>query len=283
MAAASTDYFTKVGDPGTATTLAAPGHTVAGTSITVGSTSNWPTTTGAIFAMDTVSLVNGVQVRNAGTYTEWEGIVTSGTDVANMVLRFGTDQNYPAGSTTRVYIPVASSRENRMVDGIVTTLNQDGTLKTGIVTSAKLSGIDKSLTTTDSNPYKFSTIRTNALNSVGAAFTKLVFDTERFDTNNNFATGTYTVPVSGFYQFNAKANATNPGQIIIALYKNGSIYERGGHNNNAGGVGSAVYADLVQCTAADTIEIWVYTDNTVAYEVGSTVGPIFSGYLVSRT
>lgn len=133
MAAAATDYLTHVGSPGTATTLAAPGHTIAGASITVGSTSNWPTDTGAIFAMDTVKLVNGVETRVAGTYTEWEAVVSSATSITGMVLRYGTDQNYPAGSTTRVYIPVSSSRENRLVDGLLVAHNQDGTHKANMV------------------------------------------------------------------------------------------------------------------------------------------------------
>jgi hypothetical protein len=127
MAAAETDYFTKVGSPGTATTLSAPGHTIGGTSITVISTTNWPTTTGAIFAMDTFTLVNGVEVRDVGSYTEWEGIVASSTSITNMVLRYGTDQNYAAGTTTRVYIPVSSSRENRLIDGMLVEHDQDGT------------------------------------------------------------------------------------------------------------------------------------------------------------
>lgn len=150
MAASATDYFVKVGDPGTATTLSAPGHLIGGTSITVGSTSNYPTTTGVIFAIDTVTIVNGEEVRNVGSYTEWEGTVGGATTLENMVLRYGTDQNYSAGATTRVYIPVASSRENRLVDGLLVSHDQDGTLKAdavdntaaiknGIITNAKLS------------------------------------------------------------------------------------------------------------------------------------------------
>lgn len=126
MAAANTDYFTKVGDPGTATTLAAPGHLIGGTSITVVSTANYPTTTGVIFAIDAVTIVNGEEVRTAGTYTEWEATVTGATTIENMTLRYGTDQNYSAGSTTRVYIPVASSRENRMIDGLLVEHGQNG-------------------------------------------------------------------------------------------------------------------------------------------------------------
>jgi len=127
MAAAATDKFTKVGSPGTATTLDSPGHTIGGTSITVISTSNWPTSTGVIFAMDTVTLVDGVEVRDVGTYTEWEGVVASATSITGLVLREGSDQNYPAGSTTRVYIPVAGSQNDRMVDGLIQEHNQDGT------------------------------------------------------------------------------------------------------------------------------------------------------------
>jgi hypothetical protein len=140
MPALSTDYLTKVGDPGTATTLAAPGHLIGGTSITVVSTANYPTTTGCIFAIDTVTIVNGEEVRDAGSYTEWEGVVTGATTIESMVLRYGTDQNYPAGATTRVYIPVSSSRENRLIDGLLVSLDQDGTLKAGAVDNAACFG-----------------------------------------------------------------------------------------------------------------------------------------------
>ncbi len=132
MSAAATDYLTHVGSPGTATTLSAPGHTIAGTSLTVASTSNWPTDTGAIFAIDVVTLVDGAETRTPGTYTEWEGVVASSTSITGLVLRTGTDQNYPAGSTTRVYIPVSSARENRLVDGLLVSHNQNGTMITSL-------------------------------------------------------------------------------------------------------------------------------------------------------
>jgi len=133
MAAANTDYFTKVGSPGQATTMSAPGHSIGGTSINVDSTSLWPTDTGVIFAIDTTTLVSGVETRVAGTYTVWEGVVSSATSVGSMVLLSGTDQNYAAGATTRVYILPTSARENRMVDGLLVSHNQDGTLADGAV------------------------------------------------------------------------------------------------------------------------------------------------------
>ncbi len=118
---ATTDKFTKVGSPGTATTMSAPGYLIGGTSIQVGSTTNWPTDTKVIFAIDRAAVVNGVEERIAGTYNEFEGIVTGANTIASLVKRLGNNQNYPAGSLTRIYIPVAATRENDTVDG----LNQD--------------------------------------------------------------------------------------------------------------------------------------------------------------
>jgi len=115
MAASATDRLQQVG-LSTATTLSAPGYTTGGTGITVGSTTNWPTATGVTFAIDTVTIVNGVEVQDAGSYNEYVGTVATGTTVTNMSWADGNgDRNYSAGSTTRIYIPVSKTRENRIV------------------------------------------------------------------------------------------------------------------------------------------------------------------------
>lgn len=130
------DYFYKVGRPGSATTMAAPGHNSGGTTITVGSTANWPTDTKVAFAIDRAEIVAGEEVQIAGTYTEWTGQVTGATTIGSMALSSdspNSDQNYAAGSLTRVYIPVSATRENNLIDGILEHANQDGTLKDGAV------------------------------------------------------------------------------------------------------------------------------------------------------
>ncbi len=119
MAANANDLLVKVGGPGTATTLSAPGYTAGNTSINVGSTANWPTTTGVIFAMDEAETVNGEEVQVVGTYREFEGTVDTATSVTNVDCVYGTDRDFAAGATTRVYIPVSSERENRLVDGFL--------------------------------------------------------------------------------------------------------------------------------------------------------------------
>lgn len=117
--------------------MSVPGYTVGDTSITVGSTSNWPTDTGLTFAIDQAQVVNGVEVQVAGTYNEYVGTVASGTSVSNVSWATGSgNRNYSAGALTRVYIPVSATRENRIVDWGLAHANQDGTLKTTAVQAA---------------------------------------------------------------------------------------------------------------------------------------------------
>lgn len=119
MAAANTDKFMEVGDPGTATTLSAPGYSATDTSINVGSTTGWPSATGVVFAIDTAEVIDGEEVQVAGTYNEFIGTVTDGTTIDNVDwVRGAGDTDYSAGSLTRVYIPVSAERENRLAQGM---------------------------------------------------------------------------------------------------------------------------------------------------------------------
>jgi hypothetical protein len=56
------------------------------------------------------------------------GTVTSGTALAmNATPVYGSDQVYPAGSTTQVFIPVSAYSHNKLIDGLLDEHNQDGT------------------------------------------------------------------------------------------------------------------------------------------------------------
>lgn len=130
MAASSQDKLMEVGIA-TATTLDA-NYTINDTSITVASTSGWPTATGVAFAIDVVDSA-GVQV--PGTYNEYVGVVSSATSITSVDHMNGTDRNYSAGATTRVYIPVSAERENRIVEWGVVQHKQDGTHADTITTN----------------------------------------------------------------------------------------------------------------------------------------------------
>lgn len=137
-----------------------------------------------------------------------------------------------------------------------------------------------------SNPYKFSAYR-NAAQNVGTAATKVTFDVENYDTNNNFATGTYTAPLDGYYQFNVGIACTTAGTgavVLAHLYVNGALRktlirmnDAAGSANNMGG------SSLEVLTAGQTVEVYVATSVAAkAIDVGAAL-TYFNGYLVSRT
>lgn len=164
---------------------------------------------------------------------------------------------------------------------------------TGTTKKVSLANIKSAVN--QSLPYKFSCYRNSALNSASGAFAIITFDTELFDTNNNYATGTglYTVPVSGFYRFSGAFQIVEAGggghRIIAALYKNGTEYYRGNDfQNRAANNGDALNGIIVtppmQLTAGDTIGFYAFTSGILGFNVGaSPIYAYFGGYLLSLT
>ena len=63
-------------------------------------------------------------------------------------------------------------------------------------------------------------------------FTKVVFDVERFDTNNNFASSTFTPTVAGYYQITGAINNSTGTQTVAMIFKNGSVFKTGTNNSS---------------------------------------------------
>jgi hypothetical protein len=69
----------------------------------------------------------------------------------------------------------------------------------------------------------------------GSTFTKLIFNTEEFDTASAFDSTTnyrFQPSVSGYYQFNAAFATGSAIAAGIFLYKNGSSFKTGNYNNS---------------------------------------------------
>lgn len=59
------------------------------------------------------------------------------------------------------------------------------------------------------------------------AYTKILFDTEEYDTNNNFASSRFTPTVAGYYQLSTMIGfgSIQTTESALAIYKNGSPYK----------------------------------------------------------
>lgn len=155
-----------------------------------------------------------------------------------------------------------------------------------------------------SNPYKFRVHRSAAAGAQVVATgttTVLQFDAKvapSFDTNGNFDAVTnfrYTVPVAGFYQFNAGVDFTTNtdagGTVyMLSLFKNGvelTTYDRIGmevlQTNNA--VLNLVGGSFEQLAVNDLIDIRVLQSSggNRSFNARPITGCVFSGFLVAAT
>jgi hypothetical protein len=111
--------------------------------------------------------------------------------------------------------------------------------------------------------------------------TKIVFDTEEFDTNNNFSSSRFTPTVAGYYLISStfSPNATNL-RANISIYKNGSEYKRSNDFATSGllfavGIVSLVYLN----GSTDYVEIYGYTSSSATSYAGSAYTWV-NGFLV---
>ena len=85
----------------------------------------------------------------------------------------------------------------------------------------------------------FSAYASTNQNVSNNTFTAIAIDTEIFDTNSCFNTGTYafTPTVAGYYQFNGilafgSTGGNVNGAALVSLYKNGSQFAIGSYQTN---------------------------------------------------
>lgn len=137
------------------------------------------------------------------------------------------------------------------------------------------------------NQYRFRVSRNAAanagINSVPAIIT---FDTEQYDTNNNFASGLFTAPVTGVYRFTYRTKWITGGaeQVLGFLYKNGAFISAGTSQTAPGVAHMSVQGtDELQLTAGDTVGVYVANSaaGAKALEVGA-ITTYFAGSLVSK-
>ncbi len=291
-------------------TTVSSSRSAGGTTLSCLSLTGWPTASkvhGVTYQIDSNS--NPV----AGTQIDFYAI-RSGSDLISFTVVDGNDTGNSIGDIVEM-LPTAGWGQD-LSDGLMVVLNRDGSLRDDIVdtqniapdavtadeieagavgsteladdaaTAPKVSGVDKSNLTVDSNPYKFRVSRNGAANTGNGSAAVIAFDTEQYDTNSNVAAGVYTAPVSGFYHFNWGSLISNSGAATTtyaSLFINGVEYSNGNRvvstNVTVGSGGS----DTVQMTVGDTADIRAFGTSAQPLSVGTIFGNYFSGHLVSRT
>jgi hypothetical protein len=106
--------------------------------------------------------------------------------------------------------------------------------------------------------------------------TKISFDIEDFDTNNNLSSGTFTPTVAGYYQFNA---GMAPSAVVTAsgirFYKNGVGYAVG--MDLPTGINNLASSCLIYCNGTtDYIEVYAYVNTGSFY--GRTANSSYPRY-----
>ena len=216
------------------------------------------------------STLNTVLVGDGTGTSKWSSSL-AGLTLTNPTITVDTISGFSSASTVTIGGVTITS-------GVLSTANS--------VTSTNIASFSFSNSSV-SNPYKFRA-RRNAAFTPGSSgsFVLMPFDTEDYDTNNNFDVttniGRYTAPVAGFYQVNARLSGNGTSQILLAVYKNGSVYQRGSHFAGSGVVG-VNYSDVIQLAASDYIEIYIFMGTAAAIEVSAGSQAYFSSFLVSKT
>lgn len=96
---------------------------------------------------------------------------------------------------------------------------------------------------------------------------KVNFDTEDFDTANEFAGGTFTATKAGFYRITAQLHTDNQsnGQFYgIGVYVNGALYQEASANHYGNGPAERSVTCLVQLAVGGTVEVYAQNWQTGA-------------------
>ena len=137
-----------------------------------------------------------------------------------------------------------------------------------------------------SNMPAFSAYANTTVSAAPTTFTKLLFQVEEYDTNNNFASSRFTPTVAGYYQINGMmANPSAPanGSCLLSIFKNGSRYSDGNQLFTTSNAPKNLLSMLVYLNGTtDYVELYGYQSSvgTVNFLGNGLTEGYFQGFLV---
>ena len=208
------------------------------------------------------------------------------TDTDNsFIVRSNTGATLFSVDTTSISIPDGSITSAMIANGTVIAADiLDGTITdakitavantkiTGLITSGQIASVANTQITGNITQAQiatgvagtgpaFSAYANAATSLTNGAFTKISFQVEDYDTNNNFASSRFTPTVAGYYQISAASNVSGgtTAELSIAVYKNGAGHRQGSDFITAGSQYAQSISTLVYCNGStDFIEIYLY-------------------------
>ena len=190
---------------------------------------------------------------------------------------------------------MASSINASLTNGIVQTADTSGILNlqsngttiasvssTGVAVTGTLSASNLQGPAFSASPSSNQTISHNTN-------TKVLLQTEQYDTNNNFASSTFTPTTAGYYNVagQVRIDFTAGRQLLVQLsiYKNGTSY-LGQETSFVVGTGSSfssnINATVPMNGSTDTIELYIYLydyTSATSYSTNATQSRL-QGFLV---
>ena len=134
----------------------------------------------------------------------------------------------------------------------------------------------------------FSAYASAATSLSTGGYTKVLFQTEEYDTNSNFASSRFTPTVAGYYRLNWGVDLASSftGRLFSLVYKNGVLIYYA--SPNLGGVtqfGTCGTAMFNANGTTDYFEVYCFQDsglarNTSFRTVYDNIGTFFQGALV---
>ncbi len=130
------------------------------------------------------------------------------------------------------------------------------------------------------NTLSMASANLTANQTLAVGWQKINFDTETFDTDNEFNTvnGRFTATKAGFYRINAAYHTNNQNfdsQFSIGIYVNNALTKLNSSDHYEHGIVERSISGLVQLAVGDYVEIFVENFIATGVDIDSYVGKTF--------
>jgi len=116
---------------------------------------------------------------------------------------------------------------------------------------------------------------------VTGGYIKILFGTEDFDTNNNFASSRFTPTVEGYYQISGSMQTASSAIAAAAIYRNGTQYKLGTYSGIAFVSGVYNVTSVVYLNGTtDYVELYGYNGSTTQNITNAQTVTYFNGAMV---